>query len=124
MRRSILFLAIFALGGCSRHNSNEKVPRDSGGQVLESTSCMKKDEVVRLESKSVSDADARRLALHYGVCLSDAKGQERWLRILADRGDRNAMEELANLIRYQPARSAEAARWDALSRESSPPPQK
>lgn len=64
-----------------------------------------------LEGSQVTPGAAKRLAQHYGACLYDVDDAVRWMRFAADRGDPEAMTDLAVLLegRDGPAAKAEAA---------------
>jgi len=68
---------------------------------------MTDSEAANLQRPPVSNEAALRLADFYGICLQDGVGLEKWLRVVADRGDPAAMKNLASIIERQLGRASE-----------------
>lgn len=60
--------------------------------------CMTPAQAARLEADRRYDVNARRLADYYDACRHDRAAQTKWLRIAAERGDREAMRKLIALL--------------------------
>lgn len=110
MARLAIMIAVLGLVACgSSDQKPDKLP--DAPAILTSTTCVSAKDRERLMKEPVSDAAAWKLANHFGICASDGVGQERWLTLLARRGDARASAELAKLLRYQPGREAESKQW-------------
>jgi hypothetical protein len=120
--RILLVLVMLSLSGCDKpkDNGRDAVQAVDASMKLDSSTCLSSKDRDRLMKEPVSNASARLLANHYGICASDGVGQERWLKVMAERGDAVAMTDLANLLRYQPGREAEAKHWMEMANTARP----
>jgi hypothetical protein len=104
-------IPLLLLAACHKPSSSESPKLNPPAAPVEVSTCISRTERDQLTKEPVSNASAWRLSRHYGICASDAAGEEKWLKYLAERGDVEAMTELSTLLRYLPGRSAEAIHW-------------
>jgi len=109
--RNVLIIVGLALSLSACRGQEETNRPKKYSHMQAESNCMPKSERMKIESSNVSDIDARRLANHYGICASDVGEQEKWLKVLAARGDVSAMEDLAAILRFLPGREKESKVW-------------
>ena len=118
--RLVLMIAVLGLVACDGSDRKPQKLADASGE-LPSETCVSAKARERLMKEPVSDVAAWQLANHFGICASDGVGQERWLKVLARRGNAKAAAELAKLLRYQPGREGESKQWqDAVDKKVAP----
>ena len=109
-------LVVVVCSGCSRPSADSdanSVPIPSSRNLTKTNpNCLTPDQERVARDEPVSNEAAKRLARHFGGCIYDSEKALPWMRLAAERGDREAMLGLAAMLEGGdgPAAAAEVSR--------------